>query len=328
MSRNTHGAATKPAIFVLFRIAAGPRLGHGHLRRAEVLARTLGRPARVSIRGRGVGTSLTVTPPAAAGATLDAVRPHVLVVDDPNAGHARRWVSAAARRRVPVVSVHDLGLARVPSTLAVDGSVISPARGWPAARTLRGLAYTVISPPLRARRAAGVRRVLVSFGGGPRPILTQEVARELVKRHPGLEVLVTMGRGVGQRASSAGRVRGILAPAGLAPWLARVDVAVIGGGVSLYEAVAAGLPSVAVAIVPAQRQTVRGFAAQQLTLDGGGAAAPARLVARRVVDCVDRLVHDGGLRRAMSKAGPRAIDGHGAQRVARAIVAAAAVRRG
>ncbi len=317
--------AADPSTFALFRIAAGPRIGHGHLRRAEVLAHALGQSARVSIRGGGAASSLTVAPRAAAGPTLDAIRPRVLILDDPDGRHGGPWVSAAARRRVPVVSLHDLGLGRVASTLAVDGSVVSPPRGWPATCTVRGLTYAVIAPPQRRSRSTGVRRVLVSLGGGSRRLLTLAVAREVAARHPDLDVLVAQSSGSTAPASADGRVRRVLAVAGLAPWLARVDMAVVGGGMSLYEAVAAGIPSVALAVVPAQRRTVRGFAALRLTVDGGGVPAQTRplVVARRVGDRFDRLVGDATLRRRMMTAGPRAVDGRGAHRVARAILAAA-----
>jgi len=229
---------------------------------------------------------------------------------------------------VPVVSLHDLGLGRVASTLAVDGSVASPLRGWLATRTVRGLAYVVIAPPGTGRRGTSLRRVLVSLGGGPRRRLTLAVARELAARHPDLAVLVTQA-GSAAHATGDRRVRYALAPAGLTPWLARVDMAIVGGGMSLYEAVAAGVPTVSLAVVPAQRPTVRAFASRRLTVDGGEVVAPVRprLVARRVVDRFDRLVKDADLRRWMAQAGPRAIDGRGAGRVARAILAAAEAAR-
>ena len=326
-TQNAEGTAP---VFALFRVAAGPRLGRGHLRRAEVLARALGRTACVSVRGGGAtATSLPVAPTAAAGRTLDAVRPGVLVLDDPHAGHGRAWVSAAARRRVPVVSLHDLGLARVPATLAIDGSVTSPVRGWPAGETLRGLAFAVIGRPRRARPAAVVRRVLVSLGGGSHRALTRAVVAELARRRPELEILVTQAGAWSARADGAGRVTPIVAADGLAPWLARVDVAIVGGGVSLYEAVAAGVPTVAVPVVPAQRPTIRGFAARRLTSEAGSAGPTVRALARRVGERFERLVADADGRRHVGEAGPLAVDGRGAQRVARAIVAVVeAARRG
>jgi spore coat polysaccharide biosynthesis predicted glycosyltransferase SpsG len=312
---------------VLFRVAAGPRIGHGHLRRAEALARTLGGPSVLSMRGAGAPTSLTLLPPGGTGATLEIVRPAVLVLDDPHARHAQAWASAATRRRIPVVSLHDLGIARVESTLAIDGSVTSPAHGWPAARTLRGLAYAVIRPPRRARRGVEVDRMLVSLGGGAREALTRAVLAELVRRHPGVDLLVPQACHDPQAVTGPARVRRVAAPDGLAPWFARVDVAIVGGGVSLYEAVAAGLPTVAVPVVPAQVPTIRAFAARRLTFDAGGRRGSVTTVARRVADLVDAMVADRAWRRRVQREGPRLVDGRGARRVARAIHAVAEAAR-
>ena len=113
--------------------------------------------------------------------------------------------------------------------------------------------------------------MLVSLGGGAREALTRAVLTELVRRHPGVDMLVPqwgarrLRRGWPRLASVAWRH-----PTDWQPWFARVDVAIVGGGVSLYEAVAAGLPTVAVPVVPAQAPTIRAFAARRLTLDAGG----------------------------------------------------------
>ena len=305
---------------VLFRVAAGPRLGHGHVRRAEVLARALGTPACLSIRGGGAQSVLPLAPRAGAAATLETMRPTVLVLDDPHPRHGEVWVRAAARRRIPVVSLHDLGIARVPSTLAIDGSVVSPARGWRAARVLRGLDYVVVTRSIRRRTHGDVRRVLVSLGGGPRAVLTRAIVFELQRRHPHIEFLVTQPLPE-SRSAAVPHVRVVRATGGLAPWFGRVDVAVVGGGVSLYEAVAAGVPSVAVPVVSAQRPTIRGFERMQLTLCGAKPGASGARVVEQVAARFDALVTDATWRRRVEQLGPRVIDGRGPRRVARAILA-------
>jgi hypothetical protein len=323
--RRTPNVERRPS--VLFRVAAGPRIGHGHLRRAEVLGRTLGWPACVSIRGAAQMPSvLSAVARMGPGATLDLVAPAVLVLDDPHPSHGRRWAAAAARRDVPVVSLHDLGLARVASTLAIDGSVVSPSRGWPAARVLRGLDYAVIAKPVQRRTPGGVRRALVSLGGGPRRLLTHAIVAQLQQRHPDVEFLIVHPLPDHQQPARP-RVRQIVASRGLAPWFARVDAAIVGGGVSLYEAVAAGVPAIAVPVVPAQRPTIRGFAARGLALDGAAPSTSAEAIAQHVADRFDALVADARWRRVIRSEGPRAIDGLGARRVATAIAAVSKVVR-
>lgn len=316
--------AGAPAPMALFRVAAGPRIGHGHLRRAEVLARLVGVSAVLSVRGTGArAAALPVCPLATPAQTLDRLAPRVLVVDDPHLRHAEAWTVAAQRRGIPVVSVHDLGIARVASTLAVDGSVTSPATGWPASRTLRGLRYAVVSPPsASSRRTGDTRRVLVSLGGGRRGRLTRAVAFELARRHPDLEVLVA---GDAEHVLQDGpvRLRYVCASRGLGPWFARVDAAVVGGGVTLYEAVAAGLPTVALAVVPAQRPTVRAFAARRLTKDAGLADPCVDRTATRVAQRLEGLRRQRAWVAHVRAEGPRVIDGQGARRVSRAILALA-----
>src|SRR6185295_6033720 len=63
------------------------------------------------------------------------------------------------------------------------------------------------------------------------------------------------------------------APNGLALELATATVAVVAGGITLYEAAALGTPVVAVAVTPEQRHTIRAFAHEGAVLDAGAADA-------------------------------------------------------
>ena len=76
-------------VAVVFRIAAGPRLGFGHLVRCRAIARALGVEPRVSIRGtaatRRAAATLGLRVLAGGLRVLDRERPQVLVVDDPSA---------------------------------------------------------------------------------------------------------------------------------------------------------------------------------------------------------------------------------------------------
>lgn len=308
----------------LFRLAAGARVGHGHLRRAEALAPHLRAKVVVSVRGSGAATVLERVPGASAALTLDTVAPRLLVLDEPHEGHARRWCLAAARRGIPVVSLHDLGLARVPSTLAIDGSITSPARGWTAGQVLRGPAYAIVRRAPRRRGPVRVapRRVLVSLGGGQRAGTAWRIARALGRRHPDIEVLVASPKVARAAAGAAprGGVRALTLSAGLGAVLPDVDLAIFGGGLSLYEAAAAGVPAVAIAVVSAQRSTIRGLARAGVVRDAGDLVTrPDAAWLRHTVDIVSLVLRDVAWRRNAAHAGPRLVDGRGAVRAARAI---------
>jgi spore coat polysaccharide biosynthesis predicted glycosyltransferase SpsG len=99
--------------------------------------------------------------------------------------------------------------------------------------------------------------------------------------------------------------------------MARASVAVVGGGVSLYEACAHGTPAVGVPVVAAQRPTVSAFVARGAARGIVRGRVRADAVA---AECVT-LLTDATLRRQQARLGRRLIDGRGAFR------AAAAVRR-
>jgi spore coat polysaccharide biosynthesis predicted glycosyltransferase SpsG len=102
---------------------------------------------------------------------------------------------------------------------------------------------------------------------------------------------------------------------GLARELAACDVAVVGGGVSLYEACARGVAAVGVPVVVPQRPTVRGFVTAGAALGDAGRAPDAGQVARDVVT----LLRQPAMRRALAAQGRKLVDGRGASRVADAI---------
>ena len=187
-------------VAVVFRVAAGPRLGFGHLVRCRAIARALGVEARVSIRGtaatRRAGTTLGLQVMAGGPGLLDREAPRVLVVDDPSAAAARPWVGAARRRGVAVVVIGDGAKARLDADLTVDGSVV--AAPDPADRTrLCGPRYAVVDPSVAARRAARWptdNRILVAVGGGAHVFAhVPAVVAALARQAPGADILVAPG---------------------------------------------------------------------------------------------------------------------------------------
>jgi spore coat polysaccharide biosynthesis predicted glycosyltransferase SpsG len=309
----------------LFRLAAGPRIGFGHLMRCRALARALRVRPIVSIRG-GAAARLTAQ---ALGCevvrdgtrTLRAV--DLLVVDDPAPARARAWLRRARRAGTPVATIHDLGVGSRAADLIVDGSITGHApRG--AAPVLYGTRFTVLDPRVTAartdrRRRVGRRkrlRVLVALGGGAH---VYALARTLVdaihRRCRSAAIDVVAGFCRRDVRPSLGAARWIERRDGLAPDLAGCDVAVVAGGVTLYEACAIGVPAVAMAVVPGQQRAIRAFAARGAVVDIGslaGADGAVELVAAAVAE----LLRDASARDRRASAARRLVDGRGAQRVA------------
>jgi spore coat polysaccharide biosynthesis predicted glycosyltransferase SpsG len=109
----------------------------------------------------------------------------------------------------------------------------------------------------------------------------------------------------------------------LVPFLQRAEVAVVAGGVTLYEANALGLATVSVAVAPAQRRTIAGVAAAGATIDSGlllSSSPRTRLIqAQRIASLVADVVGRPGLGRSLGRSGRQLVDGRGLHRVVKAL---------
>lgn len=278
-------------------------------------------------RAAALGVRLIDLPSAAA---LGAFGPSLVVVDDPSAAAATRWVRRARRAGVPVASVHDLGLAYVASDLLVDGSVRAGAPP-PGSALLAGPAYAILDPAVTSVRRARPRpragRVLMALGGGRHVRgAAVQLSAAMAGRVPHADFRVARGFASSRAWPALAHGSWIEAPDGLAGELAEASVAVVAGGVTLYEACALGVPAIAVAVTAAQRQTIRAMARLGAVIDGGG---PTFDAARcdRVADQVARLLASPPECRRQMRAARRLVDGRGAWRVARRLHALAAPHR-
>jgi spore coat polysaccharide biosynthesis predicted glycosyltransferase SpsG len=351
-------SSSRPIVRVLFRVAGGRRLGFGHIARALSLARAMEAPAVLSVRGtretRAIARRMGArTLSSSLIAALAQFRPELVVIDDPDAAASLRALALCRRLGARVASVHDLAIATIPSDVAIDGSIVR--RGpLDAAASLTGPRYAILDPTIASLAAASARdgaralpreaspRVVVSLGGGPRRALGLRIAHAVKRAHPSADVIVAGGfaaraRPAARLSSSSSSspatvarlartpvVRWLPSPDAFRPELARADVAVLAGGVTLYEAAALGVAAVALAVVPAQTPTVRGFAARRAVLNAGGvadgrSAAAATAIAAAVTRRVTRLLGDERLRRRIARRARGLVDGRGAWRVASAL---------
>jgi spore coat polysaccharide biosynthesis predicted glycosyltransferase SpsG len=317
---------------VLFRAAAGPRRGFGHLVRCGVLARALGAGRTVSLRASAATADAARARgwqvlPATSGPTrvLVTFAPDLLIIDDPSSRHAAAWVRAARRRGIPVATVHDLGLGRAGADLTIDGSLELPRGRVPA--DLQGPEFAILDPDLTAWRARRpIRRpdrVLIALGGGAHiHALGPTLAARIRCKVPDVRIDVAAGLlGSGHRPLPPG-CRWLATPDGLAPALATASAAVVAGGITLYEACAVGTPVVTLAVAGAQRATTRAFANAGAAIDASGPIR-AHALDRAAAGVAHLLSHPREAARRSRRA-RQLVDGAGTSRVTRHLVALAA----
>jgi hypothetical protein len=293
---------------LLFRMAAGPRIGFGHLVRCRSLAHALGIEPTASVRGtprtrliaRSRGWALVE---GAGVAALRRPEHELLLLDDPSSRHAAIWVRRAHQLAIPVASVHDLGLGHVASDLRLDASadpILDPSVYAVRQRTRRPVPF----------------RVLIALGGGTHVCgLAARLADAIAARVPNVQVHAARGFTTDGHTMPLARGRWIGAADGLADELSAASVVVTAGGVTLFEACALGVPAVALAVTPAQRPTVRIATRAGAAIDVGAPPVDAAAIAR-VATAAASLLTDADACERMSAAGRRLVDGRGVFRAA------------
>jgi spore coat polysaccharide biosynthesis predicted glycosyltransferase SpsG len=250
-------------------------------------------------------------------------------------------MAALAATGVPLVTFDDRGEGRRHASAIINILVTEPdPASLPAGvRLFEGGPY-VVADPLVVRTARRIeerdlrhaRRAFVTMGGADAAGLTVKVACAL-HLVPELEMVeFASGPAFPHREELEEVLRD-------APWESRVlggmptlaerylaaDVAVVAGGLTMYEVCLIGTPAVAVA-QPIDHQfelAARLQAAGAQLSAGWGLDATVEDIAR----AVRRLVEDEALRRSMSAAGRALVDGRGTERVCDVLLSAASASR-
>ena len=295
---------------IAFRTTAGKQIGFGHLRRCLTLAGELRRaggaaspicfwvdsdPAAVAVAAAaGFEARLLSGPePDATAAWLEAGEVGTLVVDSYAVAPAS--FSAWRRRVGSLVVVDDLADRELDVDVVVNGSPHAAQlsyRTGPDVVRLLGPRYALLRPRFRdlpPRRAAPrVARVLVTLGGADPQSSTIGGRRGGPARAP-------RGRSrrrhrpavrtcAGSRSTRGGRSRGFGSTAtsdDLSALMSAADLAVSGGGQTLYELAATGVPTVALCLADNQEPNIAALAGVSLLSAGrvrriGGRSIPPR----------------------------------------------------
>ena len=334
---------------------AGPAAGGGHVMRCLTLARTLvergaecafveSRAAAPILRRFGwpAQTLLAISDAADlaglvayAGDFADRFEPHVVVVDHYGAGGAEEVALRDESRRIVVLD--DLADRRHDCDLLVDPGYgrRSPAYRdlTPAgARVLTGPTHALVRPEFAAARQRAmsrranhgpVARVLVALGMTDLGGITQRVVRALLPTLGEARLDVVVGHEAASHAAlrrlAAGerRLRLWVDDADMATLSADADVAIGAGGSSVWERAVVGLPSATVILAENQRVMIEHMADAGFTR-GLDAAAPD--FEARLVEVWRRLEGDAALRWRLTERCAELCDGHGAARVADAVL--------
>jgi len=316
----------------LMRVASDPCHGAGHLSRSRSLATALAGYAPVTV-ALDAGT----TPPdcfAHSGVSVvtagtEGMGPWLGVVLDgydlpPSEIEA---LSACAK---PLVVMDDFLNPPEAADLVINAAIGLTGGAVRSVPALLGPAYACLDArfarPSDRPIDRAVSRVVVSLGMADPENVTEDVLEAFsCLRGDAIapEVVVVLGanaphlESVGHRIAAMPDTELRVDVRDMAALLRSCDLAVGAGGVSLFERLALGVPSITLTIAENQRLFVEGAVAEGATVNGGtpyegsepGLAAPLAAVIRSVIE-------ERNLRAALRDAGRRIVDGRGAERVA------------
>jgi UDP-2,4-diacetamido-2,4,6-trideoxy-beta-L-altropyranose hydrolase len=221
-----------------------------------------------------------------------------LVITDLREAHG---ITAAIRRNGSRhISIHDLGLAQCYSDVAIDGSV---ATLFPYAPDKHRSLF--LGPKYMITRGTVVRSkpsdtVLVTLGGGATTNFAAKISEEVWKA--GLTPVTTRGF-IGSSPMSDEE---------FAQAMATCRFAISGSGVTLYDLLASGVPTIAVAFDRIQLRTADAFHERGAVLSAGLAQ---RLTPSALMRCCVEMLQNRQLFQRLSEAGQKLVDGKGLSRV-------------
>ncbi|MCM8775917.1 MAG: hypothetical protein NC930_06175 [Candidatus Omnitrophica bacterium] len=329
----------QPVTFI-YRVDGGKHLGGGHILKAKILIDECRRrrlPFRFVVvikedalgirHARRIHLPLRVMPdrlprnkePDWMIRQFPDLPRSVMVLDILDVGRAyvRRLRRAGAR----VITLENNGTSQNDAHVTVN-ALVSGIRNRKVitrgGRFLSGANYRVFHPDYsgsvrdqRIRRQ--VKKILISLGAGDVGNRAAQIAELLAARYPQTRVTCVLGPLQERRLkSSRPTVRYINSPPSLARLFRQADVAVLGGGGTLYEAALMGVPVISLALKPHQVRNIRFFQKAGTSLTAG--LLNGRGI-RRAVQLAGFLMKQYGLRDRMRRKGLLLCDGRGLERM-------------
>jgi spore coat polysaccharide biosynthesis predicted glycosyltransferase SpsG len=251
--------------------------------------------------------------------------PAAILLDTRLTGGLDSLIGRAKARKIPVISIHDLGLNPLPSDVIIDGS-IAPTHD-DASRScstcFNGTNYMVLDPLYHSLHqhnrqiSKEIRSIFINLGGGNSGDFYLRVLEGLKLWAHEVEVTGVPGFvSWGQESVAAkdwnplrfrwesGKIETILAQA---------DLAITAGGIAAYEALCVGTPLLALSYDHLQQITIAMLSSSGACIDLG----PGRgLEPARLSEILSRIESDTERRKLLSFQGKQIVDGLGVERVA------------
>ncbi len=324
---------------ILVRLDANHKIGLAHAIRVSSILQLLNEPYRLTVYGEGelIATYFPAQKLVSASgddpndflAIVERVRPHLILVDHPRPGE-KFWRLLSHRAfGIPVVAIDDEG-GGVDADLIINGTVLDQYHRYsalrPQAKLLVGPKYSLVRPEFGKApwRNPTMPSIVIVVGSGDR---ASDWAFDLMSGNFELgswgKVRMIVGSAFPDlpRLRSACDTHGVPLESGIsgeamAEALSHAGIALITGGMIVYEALTVGVPAIVFPQIENLIPEAQWFAERGCIVDlGYDGGANNRCVA----EAVEMLQSSASRRTAMSSSQRRTIDGRGMARAALAI---------
>jgi spore coat polysaccharide biosynthesis predicted glycosyltransferase SpsG len=285
-------------------VNAGPRIGYGHAVRCLRLARALAVDAPITfyplsedcrdfLMSGNTDSKFEILELNSAINDL----PSVVITDLREPHGITETIHRSGSRHI---SIHDLGLGQCCSDVVIDGSItrLFPYAPDKSRAFFMGPQYMITRDTVPRERSSDT--VLITFGGGSSAKFAYAVSEEVWKM--GLSP-VTTGGFIGSSP---------MTDADFADAMATCRFAISGSGGSLYDLLAAGVPTMVVAFDRIQLRTADAFHERGAVMSAG---LMERLSASALERCCAEMLENRARTQQLSETGQLLVDGKGLSRV-------------
>ncbi|HYR42283.1 MAG TPA: hypothetical protein VER98_04625 [Terriglobia bacterium] len=285
-------------------VDAGPTLGYGHAVRCLRLASALKDEAAVTFYPLSESCREFLVAADADGKFQigkpqfdNNVLPPLVITDLRQAHGIAADIHRNGSRHI---SIHDLGLAQCGSDVVIDGSVttVFPYEPDKHQSLFLGPQYMITRETVARKRPTDT--VLVTLGGGATANFAHKVSEEVWKT--GLTLITTRGF-IGSSPMTDEE---------FARAMATCRFAISGSGVTLYDLLASGVPTIAVAFDRLQLRTADAFHERGALLSAG---LIERLSPSVLLRCCAEMLDNQSMVQKLSETGRMLVDGKGLSRV-------------
>lgn len=334
-----HDSLATGIAHILVRLDADHRIGLAHAIRVAAISALLKVPHRISVAGAGdlitdffPGQRLLPAPvdtPDAFFSLIAKTRPDIILVDHPRPGHSFWHGLRVNAGGIPVVAIDDEG-GEVEADLVINGTVLDQYHHYPQLhpqdRLLLGKEHALIRPVFGATPWLNPCKtsVVIVIGSADR---ARDWAFQLVSGTVDTGNWGKVRMIVGKAFPDMARLQrdcdalGVSLESGLsgermAEALSEASVALITGGMIVYEALAVGVPAIVFPQIENLVPEAKWFAQRGCVIDLGYEGG---MNSSLVSETVDRLLSSASERLSMSRIQRATIDGCGMLRAAEKI---------